>query len=67
MRNKYFMDQFDDDHAYQILFRAFAHMPYTQNGHWGIKRDFKLDPLWAAGEHGILGQDPGDINADQSV
>jgi hypothetical protein len=39
------MDQFDDDHAYQLLYKAFGDTPYTQHEYWGIHRDFKLDPI----------------------
>ena len=33
------MDQFDDDHAYQILLKAFGDTPYVQHEYWGIHRD----------------------------
>ena len=50
------MDQFDDDHAYQILLKAFGDTPYVQQEHWGIHRDFKLDPIWSDGDHGLPNQ-----------
>ena len=50
------MDQFDDDHAYQILLNAFGDTPYVQHEYWGIHRDFKLDPIWSDVDHGVPNQ-----------
>ena len=50
------MDQFDDDHAYQILLKAFGDTPYVQHEYWGIHRDFKLDPIWSDVDHGVPNQ-----------
>jgi hypothetical protein len=50
------MDQFNDDHAYQILSKAFGDTPYIQHEYWGIHRDFKLDPIWSDVDHGVPNQ-----------
>ena len=42
---KYYMDQFDDDHAYQLLYNAFGDTPYVQHEFWGTRRGFKPDPI----------------------
>ena len=39
------MDQFDDDHAYQLLYKAFGDTPYVQHEFWGTNHGFKLDPI----------------------
>ena len=50
------MDQFDDNHAYQILLKAFGNTPYIQQEHWGTQRGFKLDPIWSDVDHGVPNQ-----------
>jgi hypothetical protein len=47
------MDQFDDDHAYQLLFKAFGAIPYVQREYWGIHKDFKLDSIWSDIDHEV--------------
>ena len=41
------MDQFDDDHAYQILLKAFGDTPYIQHEYWSTQRGFKIDSIWS--------------------
>ena len=49
------MDQFDDDHAYQLLYKAFGDTPYVQHEFWGTRRGFNLDSILSSPEFIIDG------------